>query len=179
MNTDNEGICVHLWFLILSVIVVLMGISGSGKTTVGRLLARDLGWPFYDADDLHPPANVDKMHRGLPLTDADRAPWLDALHALLAPLARDGRSAVLACSALKQSYRDRLATGLPGVHFVYLRGDAALIHQRLAARRGHFMPPDLLQSQLDTLETPADAIAVDITARPEQIALEIRRHLAL
>jgi gluconokinase len=160
-------------------IVILMGVSGSGKTTVGRLLARDLGWPFYDADDFHPPANVEKMHRGVPLTDADRAPWLDALHALIERLAGAGHSAVLACSALKQSYRDDLRAGVPGMRFVYLHGDGALIAQRLAERRGHFMPADLLRSQLGTLEEPTDAITVDVADAPERIAAAIRRQLAL
>lgn len=158
-------------------IVVLMGVSGSGKTTVGRILAHQLGWPFYDADDFHPPANVDKMRRAVALTDADRAPWLDALHALLEQLAGDGRSAVLACSALRQAYRDRLEAGIPAVHFVYLRGDASLIRLRLARRSGHFMPIGLLQSQVDTLEAPAGAIAVDIDAAPEEIAARIKARL--
>ena len=100
-------------------VVVVMGVSGAGKTTVGRLLAHQLGWPFFDADDFHPQANRDKMHRGEPLTDADRSPWLDALHDLLAGLAREHRDAVVACSALKQSYRDRLEAGLPDLRFVY------------------------------------------------------------
>jgi gluconokinase len=117
------------------------------------------------------------MRRGVPLTDADRAPWLDALHELIAAAARDGRSAVLACSALRQSYRDRLGAGVPGVRFVYLRGDAALLRRRLAGRRDHFMPIDLLQSQLDTLEVPTDAIAVDIDAAPEEIAGRIKERL--
>jgi gluconokinase len=158
-------------------IVVLMGVSGSGKTTVGRILAHELAWPFYDADDFHPPANVEKMHHGVALTDADRVPWLDTLHALLEQLTRDGHSAILACSALKQAYRDRLSAGIAGVRFVYLRGDASLIRLRLARRSGHFMPLDLLQSQVDTLEAPADAIAVDIDAAPEQIAARIKAQL--
>jgi len=158
-------------------IILLMGVSGSGKTTVGRILAADLGWAFYDADDFHPPANVEKMQRGIPLTDADRAPWLDALHALLASLAGDGRSAVLACSALKQSYRDHLVAGVGGVRVVYLRGSAALLQRRLAARRGHFMPADLLRSQLEALQAPADAIAVDIADPPQAVAADIKRQL--
>ena len=157
-----------------STIAVLMGVSGSGKTTVGRILAHELAWPFYDADDFHPPANLEKMHRGLALTDADRAPWLDALHAHLQQLAGAGHSAVLACSALKRAYRDRLRAQIDAVRFVYLRGDASLIRLRLARRSGHFMPIDLLQSQLDTLEAPADAIAVDIDDPPEQIAARIK-----
>src|SRR5262245_12489592 len=137
-----------------AVLVVVMGVSGAGKTTVGRLLADQVGWTFIEADDFHPPANVEKMHRGVPLTDADRAPWLDALHGAIAQVAARNGSAVVACSALKQVYRDRLAAGVDGVRFVYLRGAPALVAQRLAARRGHFMPTALLASQLDALEEP-------------------------
>src|SRR5262245_34497564 len=158
-------------------IAILMGVSGSGKTTIGRLLAHELGWAFHDADDLHPAANVEKMHRGEPLTDGDRMPWLDAVHALMASLAGAGRSAVIACSGLKQSYRDRLSAGIPDVRYVYLRGDASLLRLRLAKRSGHFMPIDLLESQLDTLEEPTDAFVVDIEAPPDQIAARIVREL--
>jgi len=160
-------------------IAVVMGVSGSGKTTVGRILAHELGWPYYDADDFHPPANIEKMERGEALTDADRAPWLDALHALAAQLARDGHSAVLSCSALKQAYRERLSAGVPALRFVYLHGDASLIRLRLARRSGHFMPIDLLQSQLDTLEAPRGAITVDIDDTPEHIAARIKAVLLL
>jgi len=160
-------------------IVILMGVAGAGKTTVGRLLARDLGWAFHDGDDVHPPSNVEKMRRGLPLTDADRAPWLAAVHRLIEQIAADGASAVVACSALKQSYRNRLVAGVPDVRFAYLRGDPALLHQRLAERHGHFMPPELLQSQLDTLEIPADAITVDVAVPPEAVVAEIRRKLSV
>jgi gluconokinase len=161
------------------VILILMGVSGSGKTTIGRLLAQDLGWPFYDADDFHPAANVEKMHRGEPLSDADRAPWLDALHEVIAELARASRSAVLACSALTQAYRDRLVAGVAPVRFVYLRGDASLIRLRLARRSGHFMPVSLLQSQVDTLEEPADALAIDIDAAPQEIAAQIKAKMMM
>jgi len=154
-------------------IAILMGVSGSGKTTIGRLLAERLGWSFYDGDDLHPPANVEKMRHGIPLTDADRAPWLEAVRAVIEQVVRQGRSAVLACSALKQSYRDRLAAGIPDLRFVYLRGDRALLHERLAARCGHFMPAGLLQSQYEALEEPHDAIAVDVAGPPEAIVTAI------
>ena len=160
-------------------IIVLMGVSGSGKTTVGKILARDLGWTFEDADDDHPPANVRKMRRGEPLTDEDRRPWLEAL-ARRIDAARDrGEDLVLACSALKHSYQDYLRHDLDVVTYVFLDGPPALIRRRLAARTGHFMDPDLLPSQLQALEPPADAIAVDITPRPEAIAAEIRRALEL
>ena len=158
-------------------IVIVMGVSGSGKTTVGRLLAYDLGWPFHDADDFHPPANIEKMHAGVPLSDADRAPWLDALHQLMADIARDGGNAVLACSALKRAYRERMSAAVPDVRFVYLRGDASLLRLRLARRSGHFMPVKLLQSQLDTLEEPAGAMVFDIDAAPEAIAAQIKERL--
>src|SRR5262245_21560944 len=105
-------------------IVIVMGVSGSGKTTVGRLLAHELGWPFHDGDDFHPAANIEKMHSGVPLTDADRAPWLDAVHDLIADIARAGGNAVVACSALKRVYRERIGDRVPDVRVVYLRGDA-------------------------------------------------------
>lgn len=159
------------------VIVIVMGVSGAGKSTVGRLLARDLGCAFYDADDFHPPANIEKMRSGVPLRDADRAPWLRVLHDLLAETAAAGRSAVLACSALKASYRVQLAEGVAGVQFVYLRGDAALLRERMAGRRDHHMPIELLRSQLATLEEPADAIVADVSAPPDDIVARIRTQL--
>lgn len=158
-------------------IIVLMGVSGAGKTTVGRLLASRLGWPFYDGDDFHPPANVEKMRAGRPLRDADRGRWLSTLQDLIAGLDRDGRSAVLACSALKEAYRERLTRAGRDVRVVYLRGSPALIAQRLAERRGHFMPAALLQSQFAALEEPRDAVVVDIDASPEAIADRIEAAL--
>ena len=137
-------------------IVVVMGVSGAGKTTIGQALAAALGWPFVEADDLHPPANVAKMARGEPLDDADRAPWLEAVAARMRAL-DDG---VVACSALRARYRDVLRVR-PDVRFVLLDVPPALLEERLAARRGHFMPPSLLTSQLATLERPADAVAID------------------
>jgi gluconokinase len=154
-----------------------MGVSGSGKTTVGRLLAKDLGWPFRDADDFHPAANLEKMRNGVPLTDEDRAPWLDVVHDMIVALDRDGRSVVLACSALKQSYRERITDGVSVVRVIYLRGDASLIRLRLARRSGHFFPLALLQSQVDALEEPVDAIIVDIDAHAEEIAAQIAAQL--
>ena len=155
-----------------------MGVSGCGKTTIGRALAQALGWPFLDADDFHPAANVAKMRAGTPLADDDRWPWLDRLAAEMTAInARDGH-AVLGCSALKAAYRDRLARA-GDVRFVYLKGDRATIDLRLAARAGHFMPPALLTSQFATLEEPADAIVVDIRLSvPEQVAA-IRDALSL
>lgn len=159
-------------------IVVLMGVSGSGKTTVGKELAHQLGWTFVDADDFHPAANVEKMHRGVPLDDDDRRPWLAALHQRLLEAARLGESVVLACSALKHAYQDYLQHEEPErIYFVYLIGSEELIRQRLAGRKGHFMNPNLLHSQFETLEPPENAISVDITPPPEKIADEIRRKL--
>ena len=142
--------------------VLLMGVSGSGKSTVGPALAAELNWPFLDADILHPQANVTKMASGIPLTDADRWPWFDRIVAEMRRYAAADKSVVIACSALKQAYRDRLAGG-GSVRVVYLKGDAETIAPRLAGRRGHFMPPSLLASQFATLEEPDDAIVVDIT----------------
>ncbi len=160
-------------------ILILMGVSGSGKTTVGRVLARDLSWPFFDGDDFHAPASIDRMRRGLPLTDADRAPWLEALRAHIAGLLAAGQSAVVACSALREVYRRRLQVDPAAVHFVYLRGSPGLIRDRLAARSGHFMPADLLDSQLAALEEPADALAVTVDDPPETVARIIRAALGL
>ncbi len=148
-----------------------MGVAGSGKTTVGRLLAQELGCEFFDADDFHPVANVEKMRQGGALTDADREGWLTALRALL----DRQTSAVLACSALKKAYRDELA----GTRFVYLRADRALLEQRLDERRGHFFNPKLLDSQLATLEEPGDAIVVDAGGDPAAIVATIRRSLGI
>jgi gluconokinase len=161
------------------VIVVLMGVAGTGKTTVGRRLAHALGWRFRDADAFHPAANVAKMRRGEPLTDADREPWLDALARLVADEHHAGRNLVLACSALRRAYRERLARGVPGVLWVHLTGDPALLRERLRRRRGHFAGTDLLPSQLETLEPPADALAVDVAAPPDAIVARIRRHFGL
>ena len=144
-------------------IVVLMGVSGSGKTTIGQPLAGRLGIPFLDADEFHPPGNVAKMAAGMPLTDADRWPWLALLNGKL----REEKNAVLACSALKQSYRDALARGLADCRFVHLRGNIELIRARLANRQHRYMPASLLESQFATLEPPASAMVVDIGQSPE------------
>lgn len=155
-------------------IVVVMGVSGSGKSAVGRALADELGWPFLDADDFHPPANVAKMASGIPLTDADRWPWLDTLAAKLRAVSDAGGDVVLACSALRQAYRDRIAAGARDaaeVRFVHLKGDRATIAARLAPRQHRYMPATLLDSQFATLEEPVDAIVVDVRLTiPEQVA---------
>jgi carbohydrate kinase (thermoresistant glucokinase family) len=158
-------------------ILILMGPTGCGKTTIGQLLARRLGWPFLDGDDYHPEANVAKMHSGIPLTDDDRRPWLEALHKEIESRNRSGQSAVLACSALRQIYRERLGVDQRAVKTVYLRGTFDLLQRRLSARRGHFMPPDLLRSQLDTLEVPRDGLVVDIDDPPDVIVAWIMSKL--
>jgi gluconokinase len=151
-------------------ILILMGVSASGKTTVGRILAQRLGWSFYDGDDLHPQANIEKMSRGIALTDEDREPWLRAVRELVQRCLSENRNAVIACSALKQAYRDTINPDPSRVRFVYLRGSKELIAERMAQRRGHFFDPRLLQSQFDALEEPKDAITVDISGTPEQTA---------
>jgi gluconokinase len=143
-------------------IVVLMGVSGAGKTTIGQRLARRLAWPFIDADDYHPSANVAKMVAGVALTDEDRWPWLDALNRRL----REERDAIVACSALKQSYRDRLLAGIDDASVVFLHGSRALIAKRLAERKHRYMPASLLDSQFATLEPPGEAINIDVADEP-------------
>jgi gluconokinase len=159
-------------------VVVLMGVAGSGKTTVGRLLAERTGATFYDADDFHPPANVEKMRGGVPLTDEDRLPWLEALRSLIASCLERGVRAVLACSALKEEYRERLLVD-ERVKFVYLKGDYELIEQRLKNRSGHFMKREMLDSQFDTLEEPRHALHVEAAARPDEIVEAIKDRLGL
>jgi gluconokinase len=149
-------------------IVILMGVSASGKTTVGRLLAEKTGWPYFDADDYHPLTNIDKMRKGIALDDADRWPWLDRLHALVQEWLDKKENAVLACSALTAAYRERLGKG-PSIHWVYLKADRNLIHERLLRRTGHFMNPVLLESQFQTLEEPRDAIVLDARESPERL----------
>lgn len=160
-------------------VVIVMGVSGSGKTTVGRLLADRTGWTFVDADDHHPPANVAKMTRGEPLTDEDRMPWLKRLRALIDDALATDAPMVLACSALKQRYRQVLGIGDPRVTLVYLRGDEARIAERMRARSDHFFRPALLHSQFEALEEPEDALVVDVDAAPEAITSAIVGALSL
>jgi gluconokinase len=160
-------------------IIILMGVSGSGKTTIGEQLAQALGWPFYDGDQFHPPANVAKMQQGMPLTDEDRWPWLQALRAHIGTWVQQGMSAVLACSALKQAYREYLIIDEAEVKLVYLKGNYDLIQERLAQRRGHFMPPGLLASQFVALEEPERGIVVDVVHPPETIVALIREQLGV
>ena len=158
-------------------IVVVMGVTGCGKSTVGAALAQRMGWRFLDADDFHPPANVAKIAAGTPLTDGDRWPWLDRLAAELRAIEQSGGSAVLACSALKASYRARLAAA-GNVRFVHLAGDEATIAARLASRRHRYMPASLLASQFATLEAPENAIEVDVRLPVERQVEAIRTALA-
>jgi gluconokinase len=160
-------------------IVVLMGVTGSGKSTIGKVLASQLGWKFHDADDYHPAANIEKMRQGIPLTDDDRRPWLETLARLIDDARDRGDNIVLACSALKHAYQEYLRHHLDLVHYVFLSGSSELIAQRLAARKGHFMDPRLLASQFEILEPPDDAIRVDVSGTPDEIAREIRRKLGL
>lgn len=159
-------------------VVILMGVTGSGKTTVGVALAESLHWKFVDADDFHPAANVAKMRTGVPLDDADRAPWLETLRQAIVEWLKTRTDAVLACSALKQVYRDRLIVG-PEVRIVYLRGTRDLIAQRLGQRHGHYMDPTLLDSQFVALEEPLDSLVVDVQADVPDIVASIRRALNL
>ncbi len=163
--------------------IVLMGVSGSGKTTAGKKLAAALGgaWHFADADDFHPPANVAKMGAGIALDDADRRPWLDALRSHLDACAANGESVILACSALKAAYRERLSPASGRTVFVYLRADPRTLRNRLRQRRGHYMKADLLDSQLATLEEPVSgsAVVVDATLPPDKVVTQIVASLDL
>ena len=157
-----------------------MGVSGAGKTTIGKRLARALGWRFIDGDELHPAANIAKMRRGIPLDDDDRGPWLDSVRKLIAEASAARRNEVIACSALKRAYRARLMIDSASVRLVYLKGRRELIERRLAGRRHHFMDPGLLASQFEALEEPGDdALAIDVEQSPAAIVEAIRQKLDL
>ncbi|HUL33471.1 MAG TPA: gluconokinase [Candidatus Eisenbacteria bacterium] len=159
-------------------VLLVMGVAGSGKTTIGTLLAQKLGWTFLDADEFHSPANREKMHHGIPLTDADRLPWLNAIHQEMLRRGAKGESLVLACSALRQSYREILSANLP-VTLIYLRATADLLHRNFAHRSGHFAQENLVPSQLATLEEPASALVEDISQTPDQIVTDVCARLKL
>jgi carbohydrate kinase (thermoresistant glucokinase family) len=151
----------------LPIVVVLMGVSSSGKSTIGKRLSKLLAWPFRDADSFHPPANIAKMSQGIALNDADRWPWLDAIAHWIEQQLGKGECGLVSCSALKRSYRRRLIRGRTDVRLVYLKGSFELIHKRMQRRRGHFMPPSLLKNQFDVLEEPqADENAVIVSIAP-------------
>ncbi len=154
-----------------------MGVTGCGKTTVGALLAKDCGWDFHDADDFHPAKNVAKMKSGAPLNDEDRWPWLERLNTFLLDSERQGKSLVLACSALKQVYRDRLARGCAATRFVFLDGARKLPRARRPARQGHYMNPTLLDSQFAVMERPQDALRLDAAETPAELVRSIRKRL--
>jgi gluconokinase len=162
--------------------IIVMGVSGSGKSTIGALLASRLRWEFEDADWLHPAANVEKMHHGIPLTDQDRLPWLNAVAAWIDHCRQSGERSVVACSALKRWYRDILIGDRPDVRLVYLKGDEALIARRIATRHEHFMPPSLLHSQFEALQEPGPdekPVVVSIAPRPQQIVGQILAALGM
>ncbi len=156
---------------------IMMGVAGCGKTSVGKSLAEHLGWDFYDADDFHPPENVAKMANGIPLNDADRAPWLASLHDLISSSLAQNRPGVLACSALKERYRQQLLEGNDGVQLIYLKGSYDLIWSRMIARKEHYMKPQMLQSQFDALEEPTNALTMDISMSVGDIVQEILKHM--
>ena len=160
-------------------VVVIFGVSGAGKTTIGQLLAEEFGWRFYEADDFHSQANIDKMRQGVPLTDEDRWPWLENLGELIKGCVAAGENAVLACSALKEAYRRRLRVNAE-VKLVFLRGDYELIANQLRQRRGHFMNPVLLQSQFADLEEPQPtegAVVIELGRSPRELVQEIKSKL--
>jgi gluconokinase len=160
-------------------IILVMGVSGSGKTTIGKMLAEDLQWEFQDADAFHPAANIEKMSHDIPLSDADRLPWLQAMQQAIAKWLQEGKNVVLACSALRASYRQQLYQDQEQVRVVYLKGSFELIKHRLEHRHGHFMKTGLLCSQFDTLEEPEDAIKMDISQSPAVIVQQIRNCLGI
>ncbi|MCL4271101.1 MAG: gluconokinase [Anaerolineales bacterium] len=156
---------------------IVMGVSGCGKSSVGQTLASRLGWSFYDADDFHPPENVAKMASGTPLDDSDRAPWLSTLHDLISSSLREDKPGVLACSSLKERYRQQLLDGNESVQIVYLKGSYDLIWSRMSARKDHYMKPHMLKSQFEALEEPSNALTMDISMSIEDIVQEILKYM--
>jgi gluconokinase len=160
-------------------VVLLMGVSGVGKSTVGKRLASRLSWAFHDADDLHTPANIARMRSGMPLDDAARVPWLEAVRELIRSASRDGVDAVIACSALKESYRAMLLSGVRDVRLVHLTAPADVLRARVRVREGHFMPATLVDSQVATLETPSTALTIDATGPVDDVVQQIVDGLGL
>lgn len=177
-DEGRDPVVNRAWELRDPVVVLLMGVAGSGKTTLGEKLAAQLTWSFRDADDFHPPANVAKMSSGIPLDDTDRAPWLAAIRAHIAAKLARGENAIVTCSALRETYRAAAIPDPKRVRLVHLAGDFDLIIERMKQRE-HFMKPDMLQSQFATLEPPQNALTLDITRTPDELVAEIRRHLGL
>jgi gluconokinase len=159
--------------------LIVMGVSGCGKSSVGQSLTQSLGWDFYDADDFHPPENVAKMASGIPLDDSDRTPWLASLNELISSSLKADKPGVLACSALKERYRQKLMDGNDGVQLVYLKGSYDLIWSRMEKRTDHYMKPHMLQSQFETLEEPANALTIDISMSLDEIVQAILKHLKI
>ena len=160
-------------------LIIITGVSGVGKTTIGKLLSENIGWAFYEGDDYHTNVNLAKMRNGTPLTDDDRRPWLDALRGKISEIVLHEEDAILSCSALKESYRFRLGSGLKDIVFVYLRGDYQLVQNRISERVGHYMSPDLLSSQYSDLEEPQNAIIVDAALEPMVIISYLKEALSL
>lgn len=156
-------------------VILVMGVAGSGKTTIGELLAEELGWTFIDADDVHPPANIEKMAAGQPLNDQDRAPWLAALRRRIEDCLARGESAIVTCSALKEHYRNIIVVDPQKVKIVHLHGSPELLRSRIAGRKGHFMSPSMLDSQLAALEPPANALTLDVVKTPPELVARIRQ----
>lgn len=159
--------------------IVLMGVSGCGKTRIGEALSQTIGWPFFDGDDYHPQANIDKMSHGIPLNDDDRQPWLEVLHKIIREHLDRGEDVIVSCSALKAKYRKTLRGDLQNVRFVHLDGSMELIYERLLHRNGHFMKPDMLNSQFADLETPQEALSVSIKQPVDRVVAEIVEKLNL
>ena len=155
-----------------------MGVSGCGKTTIGKITAETLGVPYYEGDDYHPQENVEKMSQGIPLNDEDRADWLDLLAYLIREKMAEGKSGILSCSALKKKYRDQLTVDLEQVYFIYLKGSYQLIRERMDKRANHYMPPDLLRSQFETLEEPDEIFTIGIDQSPEKILAQVINYVS-
>ena len=178
-DEGRDPVVNRAWELREPVVVLLMGVAGSGKTTVGSQLARELTWSFRDADEFHPPENIAKMSRGVPLTDADRAPWLAAIRTHLAHSLARGECGVVTCSALREAYRSAAIPASGRILLVHLAGEFDLIKGRMDTRQGHFMKTEMLQSQFAALEPPAQALTLDISRSPAELVAEIRRALTL